>query len=694
MRAFAMLAVLAACAVLLGAATPPPSDYQQRLEQLERSYTYWSFEESPTFATDSGIHTYDDKLADFSPPTQAAEMVQLRKYRNELAALEPPAGADAHARVDYLLVRANLEGDWWDRTVLRGLQRNPSVYEGECSNGIFSIVKREYASDEVRIHAAIARLRACPRVLEQGRTNLTQTVREFAQIASEDIRDGDSLYTTTLDEVARDASPATKRELAAAQSVALSALHGYRAWLDAHMSTFRAGGFAVGRKQYDWYLRRVLMLPYDSNQVAHIGQVELARDRALEMWEAAQDAQLPSPAPARTFPSTAAFLSYYEQSLAKLIAFINSHQIVTIPSYIGAFHIVEVPKALAATYPGGFMNAPPMFSSDSQGFYFVPDFSPSNQSFFVQQARQSVLPLLGHEGIPGHFLQFSTAYHNPDFIRHVHSDGVFAEGWAFYGEEMLMRQGLYDDDPAARRQVIHLMRHRATRIGVDVGLATGAMTLPQAIAYFQKNANIDYDTARGEATRFAMGPGQAIDYLIGKTQIETMIGLVQDQKQGTSFNQAGLSRPAALVRNGAVLDGSLRMARRRDVAPAIDRAVGAAGILDRDGAEDYGRFARKPQAAFAEGHAGSSDARARQRVALFDCDAPARGRARPRSLCRHRSDRIRGSLARGGSRRLGGGPARRGKRHRRSGEEPGSRRRRDGLSGARRARAVSPRGPL
>jgi uncharacterized protein (DUF885 family) len=531
----------ASCVLLCTAATPPPasapsSNYQQRLVDLQRRYTFWSFEQNPTSATDAGIHTYDDRLADYSPAVQAAQMRRLRVYRNELAALQPPADASPHARVDYLLIRASLEGDWWSRVVLRGLQRNPSIYEGECSNGIFSIVKREYASDEVRIHAAIARLRTCPRVLDQGRANLTDTVREFAQIASEDIRDGDSLYTTTLDEVARDVSPATRSELKQAQSVALTALHAYRAWLDGHMNTFHAGGFAVGRKQYDWYLRRVLLLPYDSTRIAEIGRVELARDRALEMWEAARDAQLPPPTPAPTFSTKAAFLSYYEQSLAKLIAFINSHQIVTIPPYIGPFHIVEVPKALAATYPGGFMNPPAMFSSDPEGFYFVPDFSASNQSFFVQQSRQSVLPLLGHEGIPGHFMQFTYAYHNPDFVRHVQGDGTFAEGWAFYGEEMLMREGLYADDPGARKQVIHLMRHRATRVGVDVGLATGEMTLPQAIAYFQKNANIDYDTARGEATRFAMGPGYAIDYLIGKTQIETLLGLVQD-REGAAFTQ-------------------------------------------------------------------------------------------------------------------------------------------------------------
>jgi uncharacterized protein (DUF885 family) len=530
-----LLLVGVACA-LVGASAP--RTYQDRLIDLERRYTYWSFEQNPTSATDAGIHDYDARLADYSPGAQTRQLAQLREYRKELVALEPPAGASAHERVDYLLIRANLEAEWWNRSVLLSLQRNPSVYEGECSNGIFSIVKRHYASDDVRIRDAIARLRGCPRVLAQGRANLTRPVREFAQIASEDIRDGDSLYTTSLDEVARDASPAARADLASAQTAALNALHAYRAWLDARMMSFGPGGFAVGRKQYDWFLRRVLLLPYGAAEVAQIGRLELARDRAIEQWEDARDAHEPPAAPAPEFASKTEFLAYYERSLVKLVSFIKSHDIVDIPPYIGPFHIVEVPRALAATYPGGFMNPPPMFSTDPQGFYFVPDFSPSNRSFFVEQARQSVLPLLGHEGIPGHFMQFTYAFHNPDFIRHVQGDGVFAEGWAFYGEEMLMREGLYDDDPGARRQVIHLMRHRATRIGVDVGLATGAMTLPQAIEYFQTNAGIDYATARGEATRFAMGPGQAIDYLVGKTQIEILLGLVRDG-EGANFSLRG-----------------------------------------------------------------------------------------------------------------------------------------------------------
>jgi uncharacterized protein (DUF885 family) len=518
---------------LLAAMSAGPSPYEAKLLGLAQRISAEGFRESPTYATDSGIHLYDDRLGDFSAHAQAASFATLRKFRNALAALQPPQGASVHEKVDYLLLRAGIESSWWQTTVLRSLQRNPTVYEGECTNGIFSLIKKKFASDDVRLRDAIARMRACPAILAQGRANLTETVPEFAKIASEDIAYGDSLYTTSLDALAAGASPGTRAQLPAARKTVLDALHAYKSWLDANAGRFH-GTFAVGKQQYEWYLRHALLLPYASAAIAQIGTTELARDRALEQWEIARDAHEPPGKPQPPFTSKAAFLKYYETQTQTLRAFVTSHDLVTIPPYIGAFHIVEVPKALASTYPGGFMNPPGAFDKDPEGFYFVPDYDPKNTSFFAAQARVAVMPVLGHEGIPGHFLQFSEAYHNPDFIRHIQNDEVFAEGWAFYNEELLMREGLYDRDPASRQAVLHLMRHRATRVGVDVGLATGDMTLPAAIAYFKANAGIDEATARGEAVRFAMYPGQAIDYLIGKVQIETLLGLVAD-REGKRF---------------------------------------------------------------------------------------------------------------------------------------------------------------
>lgn len=480
--------------------------------------------------TDNGLHTEDDRLADFSRAATRSYLANLRAFRNELARLAP-GGTTVHDQVNYLLLRAQMEGAWWNLTVLKPESRNPTIYEGECTNGIFSLLKKNFAPNDVRARDAAARLRACRRVLAEGTANLTDAVREFGTVASEDVAGAGPLFTNSLDALTVGISPERSRELYAARDDALAALRAYKHWVDAHLASWHSGGFAVGKEQYDWYLRRALLLPWNSDQLRDIARIELVRDRALETWERNHVQFLNGPERTQpAFTNKASFLRYYEDQTARVRAFVAQHHLITIPAYLGRFRIVELPKALAPTNPGGFMNPPGAFDKDPTGFYFVPDYNPSNTTFFAAQARRAVLPVLAHEGIPGHFLQFSIAYKNPDFIRRMYEDGVFAEGWAFYGEEMLMRTGLYDDDPAARDAVIHLMRHRATRVFVDVALATGEMTLPQAIRFFQKTAGIDRATAYGEGTRFAMGPGQAIDYLTGKTQIETLLARVQDQQ--------------------------------------------------------------------------------------------------------------------------------------------------------------------
>jgi len=94
------------------------------------------------------------------------------------------------------------------------------------------------------------------------------------------------------------------------------------------------------------------------------------------------------------------------------------------------------------------MNPPGIYDQDPSGFYFIPTYNPKSGNFYIRAAIEDPRPILGHEGIPGHFLQLSIANHLADEIRRQHSDGVFVEGWALYGEEMLMREGLY---PTSRR---------------------------------------------------------------------------------------------------------------------------------------------------------------------------------------------------------------------------------------------------
>jgi uncharacterized protein (DUF885 family) len=112
---------------------------------------------------------------------------------------------------------------------------------------------------------------------------------------------------------------------------------------------------------------------------------------------------------------------------------------------------------------------------------------------------------------------------------------VFIEGWAFYTEEMLERCGLYADRPDTRLQVMQLLRMRAARIAVDVRLATGEWTFEQAVDYFATEGGLDREAARGEAAGAAAMPGYKIQYLVGKWQIERLLGRIRD-REGASFS--------------------------------------------------------------------------------------------------------------------------------------------------------------
>src|ERR1700709_2544025 len=88
-----------------------------------------------------------------------------------------------------------------------------------------------------------------------------------------------------------------------------------------------------------------------------------------------------------------------------------------------------------------------------------------------------ILQTAAHEAMPGHFLQLSIARRHSDYVRKIQYSGVFAEGWAFYGEEMFLRLGLFG---AGGERV------RGARVIVDVKLASGEWTLPQAAKFFEE----------------------------------------------------------------------------------------------------------------------------------------------------------------------------------------------------------------
>jgi uncharacterized protein (DUF885 family) len=528
--------------------TAPPVADIVALRKLADDFYAWRNENFPVASSDAGLHTWDNRLTDYSPAKIGERNQHVRKLLDQVRAM-PAAKWPKDDRIDWMLFRSQLENFDFGSRVLQSETKDPQLYVGECTSGIFSLLKKEYDAPRKRALAATERLKQMPAMLAQGEKNLQKPVKLFAKLAIESARSIDPLFNDSLMTLARDMPPEERDALVKARDAALVAIHGFADRLEKRLPSMV--DFApMGTANYNYYLKHVLLLPLDAEQVAMLGRAELARYRALESL--LLDPSLADPNPARSKnipPDQASFLAAYESREQEMISFIKEHQLVTIPDYLGRFEIRQLPEAFKPTSPGGFMNPPGLYDKDPSGFFFIPTYNPQSKNFYIRAAIEDPRPILGHEGIPGHFMQISIANHLPNEIRRQHGDGVFVEGWALYGEEMLMRTGLYPENSAAQGQILRLSRYRSARIGVDVNLHTGKWSFEQAVQYFMEAGGLDREAAEGEAAGAASSPTQKISYIVGKWQIMNLLGRYRD-KAGANFRLGQFHDD--LIKNGSL----------------------------------------------------------------------------------------------------------------------------------------------
>ena len=518
------------------------------LHKIADEYYAWRNQNYPVRSSEAGLHTWDDRLTDYSPDKIAERSAHVRQLLDQVRAMKTDSWSKDD-RIDWILFRSQLENPDFESRVLKFEASNPLIYVSECSNGIFSLLKKDYDTARNRAASATARMKAMPAMIAQAEKNLQKPVRLYAQLAIQSVRAIDPLFKESMAPLVKDLSNTERTDFEKARDGALSAIHGFADNLEKRLPTM-VDFSPMGEANYDYYLKHILLLPLNAVQVEMLGRAELARYRALEAL--LSDPSMADPNPARSKnipPDQESFLKAYESREQEMIDFLKSHQLITLPDYLGAFQIRQLPEAFKPTSPGGFMNPPGLYDKDPTGFYFIPTYNPQSKNFYIRAAIEDPRPILGHEGIPGHFLQLSIANHLTDEIRRQHDNGVFVEGWALYGEEMLMRTGFYPEGSAAQGQILRLSRYRAARIGVDVNLHTGRWSFEQAVKYFMEAGGLDREAAEGEAAGAATSPTQKIWYITGKWQIMSLLGKYHD-KMGPNFRLGQFHDD--LIKNGSL----------------------------------------------------------------------------------------------------------------------------------------------
>ena len=441
-------------------------------------------------------------VPDYTAAAMAAQKSGILGFQDRLAAIGP-AGWPVERRVDYEIVKAELNGLDFDHRVLRPWSRIPGFYaviqtsepdvplrEGPEIHGVLDLWKLEFPLDESGRAVLREKLAAIPAVLAQAKKNLVEDTADLWLLGIRQKRD----ESLDLERLGRRLGP-TDPGLVPLVDAAKAAVDDFRAWLEEGLKT-KKGPSGIGVAEYDWYQKHVHLVPYTWAEQLAIAERELERSLAYLELERARNAGLP---PLRPAADLAELQARQKAAVARFFDFLRRRPVFTVPDY--------------------------MRLDDDAGPYAPPE----RRDYFTQVIYRDPLPLVCHSV---HWLEKQRERRNSHPVRGTallyNIWDSRAEGFATAFEEMMLGAGLFDPNPRARELVLNLLAFRAVRAIADLRLHSGEWTAEEAVRYAVRTTPegwvlADGDTIWGDLAIYLGQPGYGTSYVTGKVQVEKLL---------------------------------------------------------------------------------------------------------------------------------------------------------------------------
>lgn len=499
-----------------------------------------------------------DGIPDYSAAAMDRRYRELARFRQRLDGIDDSEWPVSQ-RVDYMLVLAEMRGLEFRHVVVRPWERDPAFYSttdlgfGPKMHGAMAIpelpIDSAAAADLARALAAV------PGILTQARDNLTDPRGDLARLALVQKEIERNVYRRLAEDLENDHPRAARAAAAAADATGE-----FMRWLEHIEDTLPPHG-GIGRENYDWLLRHVLLFPYAWQEMHALGEREYERSMVFLKLEEHRHSDMAMIEPAT---SMAEFERRRAEADADLLAFLDEMNIMTVPKWLVP-PVGEGPYILPAdrdpTKPGPFE-------------------APIERHFFRQAEDRDPRPLRAHN-LPGHLLDSLSLQRDDRPIRGERRlffiSGTRTEGWAFYLEELIQQTGFLDDRPKAREINYILQAKRAARILPELMLQANLWTYEEALESLTTRTPYWMEPhdpiARFDLELYLRQPGYGIGYYMGKVQLEALFAeLALDQGSDfdlkrfhDEFRAAGVI-PISLIRWEMTGRGE-EVARMRDAPP-------------------------------------------------------------------------------------------------------------------------------
>jgi len=441
----------------------------------------------------AGVHDYDGVIQDLSPSGVAACLGALGP-RHEDERL-----ADRHDEDHLAATEAMLRADFELVEVHRW---NPIVH---LANLDLACYDREYASEADRAAGRAAHLEQWPAVIEGALESLDSVPAPVA-----------GALVGAIAGLADDIEPGHELALAAHRR------------LLAHIEEAAANGSpdaALGSAALCRLLGDSEGMSVDLGRLEERADAE--RNRLQARLQEECDRLEPGRPPreviaelVKDHPDDEGIYAAARGLIQEISAFMADHELL--PELGGECQVGPAPPS--RRFVVAMMSWTGAYEADAPAWFYVnpPDTSWDDEAkdHWRSMFSATTLPAItAHEVTPGHFAHGRMLRQRArgDIRRSLYSP-AFVEGWAHYGEELMVEAGFRGSDPRFALGVWIEALLRVTRLAAALGVHRGTMTMDEATKRFEEDAFLLGPAARSEATRATFDPTYG-RYTWGKLEI-------------------------------------------------------------------------------------------------------------------------------------------------------------------------------
>ncbi|WP_413673252.1 DUF885 domain-containing protein [Massilia cellulosiltytica] len=444
-------------------------------------------------------------------------------------------------RTDLAVLLNKLKYERWQLTTFREFEWNPAEYN--VAQTFDLILTTEYAAKAQRLRTILKRLADVPAYYQAAQASIVNPTHEHTQLAIQQAP-GTLVVLADLGKAAQESILTPQEKAIFAQRIA-NAGTAVVAWVDfltdldkSQSQMQRARSFRIGKDLYEQKFAFEIQSASTGEQTYR--KALAARDELLtrmdgladQLWDKTMGA---AAKPADRYQkigmvidklslqhTTAAdFLPEIRRQIPQLQDYVIKNNLVTIdPSK--PLVVRETPLYQRGV-AGASIDAPGPYRPKDKTYYNVTPLdglTPEQAESSLREYNNWMLQILNiHEAIPGHYTQLMNANRSPSLVKALFGNGAMVEGWAVYGERMMLESGYGDNAPELWLMWCKWNLRSVSNTILDYSVHVLGMTREQAIDLLVRQAFQTPQEAAEKWKRAQLSSVQLSSYFSGYSDI-------------------------------------------------------------------------------------------------------------------------------------------------------------------------------